>query len=72
MAVKYLATERTEAERVQETALADLAGVGHAFAGPRLRALVQKDDSGTVDNVGLDSGDVQNLLNLRDPYHIVV
>jgi len=67
-----LATERAEAERIEEAALADLTGVGDPFAGPRLRALVQEDDSGAVDNVGLDPSDVQNFLNLRDPYHIMV
>jgi len=67
-----LATERAEAERIEEAALADLTGVGDPFAGPRLRALVQEDDSGAVDNVGLDPSDVQNFLNFRDPYHIMV
>jgi hypothetical protein len=52
--VKYLATERAEADIVKEAALADLTGVGDAFAGPRLRALVQEDDPGAGDNVGLD------------------
>jgi hypothetical protein len=70
--VKYLATERAEAEGVKEAALTDLTGVGDAFAGPRLRALVQEHDPGTVYNVGLDACNVQNFLNLRDPYHIMV
>lgn len=62
--MKYLAVERAEAEGIEEAALADFAGVGDAFAGPRLRPFVQEDDSSAVDNVGLNAGDVQNFLNL--------
>lgn len=68
----YLAAERAEAEGIEEAALADFAGVGDAFAGPRLRPFVQEDDSSAVDNVGLNAGDVQNFLNLWYSYHIVV
>lgn len=67
-----LATEGAEFEGVEEASLADFTGIGDTFARPRLRPLVQEDHSGAVDNVGLDSTDVQNFLNLRDPYHIMV
>ena len=70
--VKYLATERAKAKWVKEAALADLTCVGDTFARPWLRAFVQEHNPGTVDNVGLDSCNVQNFLNLRDPNHIMV
>lgn len=59
-----LAAERAEAEGVKEAALAYFAGVGDAFSGPRLRTFVQEHNSGAVDNVGLDSTDVQHFLYL--------
>jgi predicted dehydrogenase len=68
----YLAAEGAEAEGVEEAALADLAGVGDALAGPRLRALVQEHHARAVDDVGLHAGDIQHLLNLRHPDHVVV
>jgi len=68
----YLAAKRAESERIEEAAFADFTGVGDAFAGPRLRAFVQEYDSGAVNNVGLDAGNVEDFLNLRYPYHIVV
>lgn len=67
-----LAAERAEAEGVKEAALAYFAGVGDAFSGPRLRTFVQEHNSGAVDNVGLDSSDVQHFLYLRNPNHIMV
>lgn len=60
----YLATKGAESERVKEASFADFTGIGDTFTRPRLRPLVQEDHSGTVDNVGLDSTDVQNFLNL--------
>jgi hypothetical protein len=68
----HLAAEGTEAEGVQEAALADLAGVGDALAGPRLRALVQEHHARAVDDVGLHPRDVQHLLYLRHTDHVVV
>lgn len=68
----YLAAKGTEAEWIEEATLADLAGVGDSFSRPRLRAFIQEDDSCAVDNVGLDTGDVQHFLNLRNPDHIMV
>lgn len=67
-----LATKRAEPEGIEEAALANLAGVGDAFSGPGLWSFIEEDDLCTVDNVGLNRGDVQVLLNLRDPYHIMV
>ncbi|CAL9156644.1 unnamed protein product, partial [Musa hybrid cultivar] len=67
-----LAAEGAEAEGVHEAPLADLADVGDALAGPLLGALVEEDDAGAVDNVGLNAGDVQHLLDLRDSDHVVV
>jgi hypothetical protein len=68
----HLAAEGAEAERIEEAALADLAGVGDALAGPRLRALVQEHNARAVDDVGLHSRDVQHLLYLRHADHVVV
>lgn len=68
----YLAAKRAESERIEEAAFADFTGVGDAFAGPRLRAFIQEYDSGAVNNVGLDAGNVEDFLNLRYPYDIVV
>lgn len=67
-----LAAKGTEAEWIEEATLADLAGVGDSFSRPRLRAFIQEDDSCAVDNVGLDTGDIQHFLNLRNPDHIMV
>jgi hypothetical protein len=36
------------------------------------RPAVQKQDLGTVDGVGLDAGDVQQLLNVQNPHCISV
>lgn len=68
----YLATKRAESEGIKEAALTDFTGVGDSFARPRLRPLIQENNSSTVDNVGLDSTDVQMLLNLIHPNHIMV
>lgn len=67
-----LATERAKSEGVKEAALAYFAGVGDAFAGAWLRPFVQEDNSSAVNNVGLDSTNVQHFLNFRNPYHIMV
>lgn len=77
-----LATEGAEAEGVEEGAGADLAyvrgggGGGCAAAAPpaaaRLRPLIKKQHPRAVDDVGLDAADVQYLLDLCDPYHVVV
>lgn len=67
-----LAAEGAEAEGVEEAAVADLAGVGDALSGSGLRALVEEDDAGAVDDVRLNAADVQDLLQLRNPDHVVV
>lgn len=54
----YLATEGAKAEGVRETPAAYLAGVGDAFSRARLRAGVQEDNLGTVDNISLNKRDV--------------
>jgi len=67
-----LASEGAEAEAVEEAALADLAGVGDALPGAGLRPLVEEHHARAVDDVRLHAGDVQHLLNLRHPDHVVV
>ncbi|CAA6655563.1 unnamed protein product [Spirodela intermedia] len=37
-----------------------------------LRPLVEEDHTSAVDDVGLHAADVQRLLHLRDPHHVVV
>ena len=67
-----LAAEGAEGEGIEEAAFADLASVGHSLPRPRLRAFVQEHDSGAVDDVGLNAGDVEKFLNLGNPNHVVV
>lgn len=50
----YLATQRAESEGIEEATLAYFAGVGDAFARPRLWPFIQEDDLCTVDNVSLN------------------
>ena len=68
----YLAAERAEAEGVEEAAIAYLAGVGDAFSGAGLRALVQEHNLSAVDYVCLNTAYVQVLLNFIHSDHIVV
>ncbi|KAK3020314.1 hypothetical protein RJ639_046526 [Escallonia herrerae] len=69
----YLTAERAEREGIEEAALADMAGVGDTFTRPGLRALIEEDNLGTVDDIGLNPCYVQIiLLYLGHPYHIVV
>ena len=68
----YLAAEGAEAETVEEAAPADLAGVGDALARAWLRPLVEEHHARAVDDVRLHAGDVQHLLYLRHPDHVVV
>jgi hypothetical protein len=49
-----------------------LAGICDALAGTLLGPLIQKDNLGTVYDVCLHPGDVDELGHLRHPYHIVV
>lgn len=70
-----LAAEGAEAEGVEEGAGADLARVGGGGglgAATRLGPLVEEEHARAVDHVSLHPGDVQNLLDLRHPHHIVV
>lgn len=70
--LKYLATKRTETVWIKKASLTDFTSVCDSFSWPWLRPFIQKHHSGAVDNVGLDASDVQHLLNLRYPYHIMV
>lgn len=67
-----LAAKRAEAEGIEEAAIADLAGVGDAFARPRLRPLVQENNLSAVDYVCLNRAYVQKLLNFIHPNNIMV
>lgn len=51
--ITYLAAKRAESEGVKEAPFTDLTGVGDTLPRPGLRPLVDEDNSGTVDNVGL-------------------
>ena len=68
----YLAAEGAEAEGVEQAAVADMAGVGDAFAVAQLRPAVDEHHPRAVDHVRLDPSDVQNLLDLRHADHVVV
>lgn len=67
-----LASERAEPEWIKQTPAANLTGVGNPFPGPRLRPFVEEHNLGTVDNVGLNTGNVYEFRHLGDPDHIVV
>lgn len=67
-----LATKRAKSEGIEETAFTNFTSIGNAFAGPRLRSFVQEHDSSAVDNVSLDTRNVQNFLNLGNSDHIMV
>ena len=74
-----LASEGAEAEGVEQRAAADLAvvGGGGCLAGggagaARLGALVEEEHPGAVDDVGLDAGDVEDVLHLGDADDVVV
>ena len=67
-----LATERTEAVGIKEAAFTDFTGVSDTFSRPWLRPLVEEDNPCAVDNVGLNTSDVQHLLDLIHPYHIMI
>lgn len=69
---KNLAAKGAKAKGVEETAAANLAGIGDALAGTLLWSLIQKDNLGTVYDVCLHPGNVDELGHLRYPYHIVV
>ena len=68
----YLATKRTETVWIKKATLTDFTSVGDSFTRPWLRPLIQENNPCTVDNVGLDPCNVQNLLNLVHPNHIMV
>lgn len=72
--INHLAANGAESEGIEEATVTDTAGVGDAFARPRLRAaaLVQKHYLRTVDNVGLHPCDIQILLNLTYSDYIVI
>ena len=76
-----LASEGAEAEVVEEAACADLAEVGGRRRGLAaaaaawlllLRPLVEEDDAGAVDDVGLHPRDVHEALDVGDPDDVVV
>jgi hypothetical protein len=74
-----LAPEGAEAEVVEEAAGADLAEVGGGGGGLAaapglllLGPLVEEDDAGAVDDVGLHAGDVHEALDVGDPDDVVV
>lgn len=67
-----LAPERAEPEGLRQAPAANLAGVGHSLAGPRLPALVEEHNLGTVDDVSLHAGDVDVLLDVAHPHHVVI
>ena len=76
---RHLASEGAEAEGVEQRAAADLAvvGGGGCLAGggagaARLGALVEEEHPGAVDDVGLDAGDVEDVLHLGDADDVVV
>lgn len=68
----YLTTKWTESEGIKKAAGAYLTSVGDPFTRPRLGALIEEDNLGTVDDVGLNTWYVYVLLYLIYPYYVVV
>lgn len=68
----YLASKGAESEGVEEAPFTDFTSIGDSFTRPWLWPFIQKDNLSTVDNVGLNRRDVQILLNLIHPNHIMV
>jgi len=68
----YLTAKWTETKWVQEASPTDFAYVGNPFRSFWLRSLIQKQNSGTVYYIRLDSAYVQHLLNLWYSHHIVI
>lgn len=52
--------------------MADLAGDGHSPSGPQLQPLLQEHDLGSVDDVRLNAVDVNMLLDVTRPHHVVI
>lgn len=59
-----LAAKGAKAKGIEEAAATILTGIGDALAGTLLRPLIQKDDLGTVYDVRLHPGDVDELGHL--------
>ena len=72
ISLHYLTSKRTEPKRIEKTPFTYFTRVRYPFPRPRLWPLIQENNSRAVDNVGLNSGYVQNFLNLRYPYHIMI
>jgi len=70
--VKYLATKRTEPEGIKKATLTNFTSLCDTFPWPWLGPFIQEHNPCTVDNVGLNTSNVQVLLNLIHPYHIMV
>lgn len=69
----YLAAKRAEAEAIIDKAtITDLAGISNSFTGSRLRPFIQKHNLCAVDHIRLNAKDIQILLNLIHPYHIMI
>lgn len=68
----YLATKRAESEGIKQTPFTYFTSICDPFSWPRLWPFIQENNLSTVDNVCLNWRNVQILLNLIHPYHIMV
>ena len=69
----YLAAKRAEAEAIiNKATVTDLAGISNSFTRSRLRPFIQKHNLCAVYHIRLNAKDIQILLNLIHPYHIMI
>lgn len=67
-----LTTKGTKSKSIDKAPATNLAVIGDSFSGPRLRTFVQEHYLGTINNVRLNTRNVQISLNLIHPNHVMV
>lgn len=67
-----LATKRTESEGIKEASTTNLTSVGDPLSRPWLGPLVEEDNLGAIDDVGLYARYVYELLYLTNSHHVMV
>lgn len=70
--IANLTTKWTETKCVQKAPPTNFTNVWNPFPRFWLRPLIEKQNSGTVYHIGLNSTYVQYLLNFWNPHHIMI
>ena len=68
----YLTTKGTKAKRINKTPATNFAMIGNSFTRPRLWSFIQEHNLCAIDNVCLDTCNVQKPLNLINSNHVMV